>query len=241
VRTLSLHPLRLLQDSLRLAAPIYGSLLIFYLPIAAASFLQLAMREPLFRVFSVLFYWLIGSIFSASQIIYIYQRLNGHEITIHQALQTAIKKFSPLLLWRVLQTVLVLSPCFPRLTFVTWTIMLEDSSTEEGIKRSWKLTRGHGWQIFGNLIALSLCFGVLKLLSNSIVGSIFGVSVWEVSQRSSMSYLPGLVAQGFWIGLSFLLSPISGMFYMLIFMYLMSLEEKSINQDTGSTFRSQHF
>jgi hypothetical protein len=239
VRISSIHPWHLLKASFQTIPLFYGALLIFSVPLSISPLFDFIVPESLHLVFGTLYYLSIWSIFSAAAILYIYCKINGREITIGQSIQLSLSKFSTLLVWRTLQMFLFID-FIPRLVLITWGIMVEDQSIEDAVRRIWNLTRGYGWQIFGSLIALRLGFRAIQGLSNGVISATFGVSIVDMSQQSSIIYLPGVVAKVFNVGLNvFLFTPFNLTFYLLIFLYLLDVERRRVRSTSTATLAAQ--
>ncbi|MBD2056571.1 hypothetical protein H6F88_11180 [Oculatella sp. FACHB-28] len=196
--------------------------------------------ESLRSVFSTLYYLSIWSIFSSASVFYIYCKLNCQKISIQQSIRVSLNKFADLLLWKTLQVVLIYTFIIPRLSFVTWAIMIENYSLEDALRRSWNLTRGYGWQIFGSYVAFALGARAATTLSSGLIAAAFGVSLTDLSQPASITDLPSVVAKVADLGLSlFLIQPISLMFYMLIFLYLLDVERQRLSLKSPAAFTTQ--
>jgi hypothetical protein len=196
--------------------------------------------ETLRPVFSALYYLLIWSIFSSASVLYIYCKFNHKDISLQQSIKVSLNKFADLLLWRTLQMILIFTFIIPRLSFVTWAIVIENYPLEDALRRSWNLTKGYGWQIFGSYIALSLGAGAVRTISNRVITAAFGVSPGDLSQLSSITDLPSVVAQFANLGLAiFLIQPIGLVFSTLIFLYLLDVEEQRLNSRSPTAFTSQ--
>jgi|GEM_PF-2553656 len=240
MRTPSIHPWPLLKASLKTIQPFYGVLLIFSLPLSVLGVFRWIVPESLFSIVGTLYYLSIWSIFSAALVLYIYRKLKGKEISVSQSIQVSIKYFPILLLWKTLSMILILIPLIPRLYFVTWVIMVEGCSVEDAVRRSWTLTKGYGWQIFGSCMVISLGFNAVAFLSNAIVAAMFDVSLVDLSSSLSITYLPGAIARFASVGLNlFLFNPVDYAFNSLIFIYLLELKGHRLSFYSMPTFAAQ--
>lgn len=239
MRVSSIHPWYLLKSAFRSIQPFYGTLLLLSVPLSISPLFSAMVPEPLRSVFSTLYYLLIWSVFSSASILYIYCKFNHKDISIKQSIKVSLNKFADLLLWKTLQILLII-PIIPRLSFVTWAIVVENYPLEDAIRRSWNLTKGYGWQIFGSYIALGLGTEAVRTLLNRVIAAAFGASPADLSQISSITDLPGVVAQFANLGLAiFLIQPISLVFCTLIFLYLLDVEEQRLNLRSPTAFTTQ--
>jgi uncharacterized membrane protein len=74
---------------------------------------------------------------------------------------------------------------FCRLAFVPYIVMDQKLSPVEAVKKSWKITRGHAWTIFGmGLLAIPIIIGGVLLL---LVGVIFA-AMWILTAFAGLFY-----------------------------------------------------
>ncbi len=74
-------------------------------------------------------------------------------------------------LWALLLMVVFLF-AFARLVLVS-PVVLRERMAFAAIGRSWTLTRGHGWRIFGTLLLFIVIAGVAQMAAQTVFGSVF--------------------------------------------------------------------
>lgn len=178
-----LNPKILIRDSFIYLRPIYGFLLILWFPWLILALLTFAIPKNLAIIISSLYFFSLDNLVWGGAIFFVYQKLNGEEVTLFQSLQKALEKFSSLIFARILLFGFILYIC-PRLYFVPYLVVVENYPITDVFKRCWQITRGYGWQIFWNyLIIPTFVPNILSFLSSLITGSIFGVSVWDLNRN----------------------------------------------------------
>jgi hypothetical protein len=80
---------------------------------------------------------------------------------------------SMIALW-VLVLILAFFFLFTRLLLVS-TVVLREGALFGAIGRSWALTRGHGWRIFGLLLLFTLIGGISQFAAKLVFGSVFAL------------------------------------------------------------------
>jgi hypothetical protein len=101
-----------------------------------------------------------------------------------------------------------------RLGFAFYAIAVEDCSAIEGIQRSWKLTQGRWWSIFGALLAVFLALFVPTLIISILVT----ISIGEEIGSRTYDIISGV--------LNYLVGPISSVYYVLLYAGLQNRDRR---------------
>jgi hypothetical protein len=100
----------------------------------------------------------------------------GYDVVALAAGQTGNVVIDPQTSSMVALYMLVLIPAaiavFVRLILVT-SVVLHESLLFGAVRRSWVLTRRHGWRIFGTLLLFLVIAGVAQLALQTVLGSVF--------------------------------------------------------------------
>jgi Membrane domain of glycerophosphoryl diester phosphodiesterase len=234
MRTQSIAPERLLQNAFSSVVPIYGSVLLFFLPGLIFNLLNLVISKKVLFVISLIYSLSIGITFLGAAIFYVYQKLNQIDVTILQSLQKSARKLPQLILLAVLQTIILMSGLIlfiipgiyfsVRLSFAFYAIIIENLSATNALNRSWQLVKGHWWQVFWAFFVLFTISCFISILSSTISGFIFGLSPFELifKPSGSGSALYRIISGIF--GLLF--APISQTYGTLLFIGLLTLEKR---------------
>ncbi|UYY78977.1 hypothetical protein [Sphingomonas sp. R1] len=102
----------------------------------------------------------------------------GYDVVALAAGQTGNVVIDPQTSSMVALYMLVLLPVglflFTRLVLVS-PVVLREAVSLGAIRRSWVLTRRHGWRIFGTLLLFVVIAGVAQLAARSVAGSVFAL------------------------------------------------------------------
>jgi len=224
-----LNPKILIRDSFVYMRQIYGFLLIFSIPRLTVILLVLFIPLKSWRIINLLYFFSIDNLVWGVANFFVYQKLNGEEVTLFKSLQKALEKFSFLIFARILLFGLGLYIC-PRLYFVPYIVVTKNYPITDVFKQCWQLTRGYGWQIFWNyLIINTLVPDVLSFLSSLITASIFGVSVWGLNANKYLITEPAFTFDRL-LTITiyfFLFFPLFRVYLLLIFVKILNAKKES--------------
>jgi membrane-anchored glycerophosphoryl diester phosphodiesterase (GDPDase) len=216
MRTRSINPGRLLQDSFAAVGSVYGSLLVFGVPSLLLVLLNSFIPSQAVQIIlNLIFYFVIIPWVGGAGIFYTYQYLNRNRVSIGQAMQHASGKITQLVLGFIL-IVIILIPGFIlliipgiylsiRLSFVLYAIVINNCSATEGISRSWQLVKGRWWSVF--LASIVITF--VLFFPIGLIGGIIGAILGSDANPAVPQLLGGI--------LGLLVSPIFTVYYTLLY------------------------
>ena len=223
-----LNPKNLIQDSFIYMRPIYGFLLIFFIPRLILDLLTFDIPEKSRIIIYLLYFFSIDNLVWGGTIFFVYHKLNGEEVTLFQSLQKGIEKFSELLFARILLFGFRLLIC-PRLYFAPYLVMVENRPITDVFKQCWQLTRGYGWQILWNFLIIFRF--VPNVLISLISASIFGVSVRDLNLAETAFAFDRLLT----IAINyFLFYPFFRIYFVLIFVKILNSKQNKVRSSRYS-------
>lgn len=104
---------------------------------------------------------------------------------------------------------------FTRLLLVS-TVVLREGALFGAIGRSWALTRGHGWRIFGLLLLLALIGGVAQLAAKLVFGSVFALFFGNAPGLTTAMVLTTIVTASVQAVVMLLLAAFQGRLYVAL-------------------------
>ncbi|WP_294252625.1 hypothetical protein [uncultured Sphingomonas sp.] len=117
-------------------------------------------------------------------------------------------------LW-VLVLVLAFFFLFTRLLLVS-TVVLREGLLFGAVGRSWALTRGHGWRIFGLLLLFTLIGGVAQLAAQLVFGSVFALLFGNAPGLTTAMLLTTIVTASVQAVVMLLLAAFQGKLYVAL-------------------------
>jgi hypothetical protein len=104
---------------------------------------------------------------------------------------------------------------FTRLLLVS-TLVLREGMLFGAIGRSWALTRGHGWRIFGLLLLFTLIGAVAQLAANLVFGSVFALLFGNAPGLTTAMLLTTIVTASVQAVVMLLLAAFQGRLYVAL-------------------------
>ncbi|SFJ20983.1 hypothetical protein SAMN03159338_1078 [Sphingomonas sp. NFR04] len=117
-------------------------------------------------------------------------------------------------LW-VLVLILAFFFLFTRLLLVS-TVVLREGLLFGAIRRSWALTRGHGWRILGLLLLFTLIGGVAQLAAKLVFGSVFALLFGNAPGLTTAMLLTTIVTASVQAVVMLLLAAFQGKLYVAL-------------------------
>ncbi|RCJ25056.1 hypothetical protein A6S26_17865 [Nostoc sp. ATCC 43529] len=229
----SINPIRLLKDSRTLVAPIYKSVLLFFIPYGILIIISLFIPNNFSLLLGFVYGLSIQIISRFSAFFYVYQHLISCDTTIYNSVKFVIGKYLQILLSYVLINLITfpafLLLIFPGiyvsncLAFAPYAIVIENCSAADGIKRSWQLVKRKWWSVFWALLILSILVSIPIILISFIVANAFGVSGWHLFLGMSTSLYANIIYSLLIGGFILISNPIFIAYELLLYMNLRAL------------------
>ena len=150
---------------------------------------------------------------SGAMIFYSYRSLTGNQVTVSEAfnqanrrlLQLILAYFIPVVLvlagimlfhlfWRGLILLIIAIPgCYilSRLMFSSYVTVINNSSVQDSLNSSWKLTQGRWWLLFRANFLISIVALVPAILISGLIGSRLGNSLASQMVSNLLGFLVG--------------------------------------------------
>lgn len=203
----NLNAVEIVKETFNRLGDVYSSLLIIGLPYLVftliVSFFQVSYPNSLILLLLTLISSIVGLWYSAAGWIYCHKVLNGQNMTVERAFKVSLPKIVNLFLAVIMVSLiffvgflLLIIPGIYlsiRLSFTFYEIAVENCSAIEGIKRSWELTKGHWWFIFGTSLLIGLVIMIPVLIVSIVVGIALGITLGDIEILETVGNLLGSV------------------------------------------------
>jgi len=161
---------------------------------------------------NIIYLFLLIPFLSGAMIFYSYRSLTGNQVTVSEAFNQANRRLLQLILAYFIPVVLIsagimlfhlflpglilliIAPgCYilSRLMFSSYVTVINNSSVQDSLNSSWKLTQGRWWLLFRANFLISIVALVPAILISGLIGSRLGNSVASQMVSNLLGFLVG--------------------------------------------------
>lgn len=162
---------------------------------------------------NIIYLFLLIPFLSGAMIFYSYRSLTGNQVTVSEAFNQANRRLLQLILAYFIPVVLILAGimlfhlflrglilliiaipgCYilSRLMFSSYVTVINNSSVQDSLNSSWKLTQGRWWLLFRANFLISIVALVPAILISGLIGSRLGNSLASQMVSNLLGFLVG--------------------------------------------------
>jgi len=162
---------------------------------------------------NIIYLFVLIPFLSGAMIFYSYRSLTGNQVTVSEAFNQANRRLLQLILAYFIPVVLILAGimlfhlflrgltlliiaipgCYilSRLMFSSYVTVINNSSVQDSLNSSWKLTQGRWWLLFRANFLISIVALVPAILISGLIGSRFGNSLASQMVSNLLGFLVG--------------------------------------------------